>query len=149
MYFDHRKKYVANGFIVSGSFNIIATHLMHWLTFIGKDIKLTELERTDCEDYFAIITRTKKKDTIRISQTTVENEQSSVNAMMAWLHNHKETHSNGGDIEGNLHFIVAGNGGENYFVIVYKSGDAKVMACTIIDKLAGGLGKVGLCFAKY
>ncbi len=98
-YLEHRKKDVTNGFIVSGRYNTIATHLKHWLTFIGKDVKLKELERTDCEDYFASRTKTKKKETIRISQTTVENEQSSVNAMMAWLYKHKETYIDGFDFK--------------------------------------------------
>jgi integrase len=99
MYLEHRKKDVTNGFIVSGRYNTIATHLKHWLTFIGKDVKLKELERTDCEDYFASRTKTKKKETMRISQTTVENEQSSVNAMMAWLYKHKETYIDGFDFK--------------------------------------------------
>ena len=99
MYLEHRKKDVTNGFIVSGRYNTIATHLKHWLTFIGKDVKLKELERTDCENYFASRTKTKKKETIRISQTTVENEQSSVNAMMAWLYKHKETYIDGFDFK--------------------------------------------------
>ncbi len=99
MYLEHRKKDVTNGFIVSGRYNTIATHLNHWLKFIGKDVKLKELERTDCEDYFASRTKTKKKETIRISQTTVENEQSSVNAMMSWLYKHKETYIDGFDFK--------------------------------------------------
>ena len=99
MYLENRKKDVTNGFIVSGRYNTIATHLNHWLKFIGKDVKLKELERTDCEDYFASRTKTKKKKTIRISQTTVENEQSSVNAMMAWLYKHKETYIDGFDFK--------------------------------------------------
>ena len=92
MYLEHRKKDVANGFIVIGRYNTISTHLNHWLTFIGKDVKLKELERTDCEDYFASRTKTKKKEALRISQTTVENEQSTINAMMTWLFKHKETY---------------------------------------------------------
>ena len=99
MYLEHRKKDVTNGFIVSGRYNTIATHLNHWLKFIGKDVKLKELERTDCEDYFASRTKKKKKETIRISQTTVENEQSSVNAMMSWLYKHKETYIDGFDFK--------------------------------------------------
>jgi len=95
MYLEHRKKDVMNGFIVSGRYNTIATHLNHWLTFIGKDVKLKELERTDCEDYFASRTKTKNKEALRISQTTVENEQSTINAMMAWLYKHKETYIDG------------------------------------------------------
>ena len=99
MYLEHRKKDVTNGYIVSGRYNTIATHLNHWLKFIGKDVKLKELERTDCENYYASRTKTKKKETIKISQTTVENEQSSVNAMMAWLYKKKETYIDGFDFK--------------------------------------------------
>ena len=90
MYLEHRKKDVTNGYIVSGRYNTIATHLNHWLTFIGKDVKLKELERTDSEDYFASRTKTKGEEVLKISQTTVENEQSSVNAMMSWLTKRKK-----------------------------------------------------------
>ena len=99
MYLEHRKKDVKNEFIVIGRYNTIATHLNHWLKFIGKDVKLKELERTDCEDYFAARTKTKGTETLRISQTTVENEQSTVNAMMAWLYKHKETYIDGFDFK--------------------------------------------------
>ena len=37
MYLEHRKKDVTNGYIVSGRYTTIATHLKHWLNFIGKD----------------------------------------------------------------------------------------------------------------
>lgn len=99
MYLEHRKLDVDNGFIVSGRHTTIATHLKHWLNFIGKDVKLKELERTDCENYFAKRTKTKGTTELRISQTTVENEQSSVNAMMAWLHKKKETYIDGFDFK--------------------------------------------------
>ena len=99
MYLEHRKLDVTNKYIVSGRYNTIATHLNHWLKFIGKDVKLKELERTDCENYYASRTKTKKKETIKISQTTVENEQSSVNAMMAWLYKKKETYIDGFDFK--------------------------------------------------
>ncbi len=99
MYLEYRRKDVTNGFIVSGRYNTIATHLNHWLKFIGKDVKLKELERTDCEDYFASRTKSKNKEKIRISQTTVENEQSTVNAMMAWLYKRKETYIDGFDFK--------------------------------------------------
>ena len=52
MYVEHRSKDVEIGLIVSGRLSTIKTHLQHWLEFIGKDTKLKELERTDCEDYF-------------------------------------------------------------------------------------------------
>ena len=54
-YLDFRKRDVELGHIVSGRLATIATHLQHWLSFIGKDTKLKELERTDCENYFIIV----------------------------------------------------------------------------------------------
>ncbi len=52
-YLEQRNKEVgqSNG-IVAGRYTTIKTHLEHWLEFIGRDVKLKELERTDCEDYF-------------------------------------------------------------------------------------------------
>ena len=99
MYLEHRKLDVTNKYIVSGRYNTIVTHLNHWLKFIGKDVKLKELERTDCENYYASRTKTKKKEKIKISQTTVENEQSTVNAMMSWLYKKKETYIDGFDFK--------------------------------------------------
>jgi hypothetical protein len=83
MYLEERKKDVEAGIIVKGRFSVIRTQLNHWLDIIGKDTKLKELERTDCENYF--LERTKTKKNIPISQTTVENEQSIINAMMKCL----------------------------------------------------------------
>ena len=51
-YLSFRKRDVELGHIVSGRLATIATHLQHFLSFIGKDTKLKELERTDCENYF-------------------------------------------------------------------------------------------------
>jgi len=88
MFLEYKKKEIGTH-IVEGRYKTISTHLNHWLNFIGKDIKLKELERTDCEDYG--YKRTKTKKIIKISQTTVENEQSTINAMISWLYKHKET----------------------------------------------------------
>lgn len=88
-YLAQRQKDVDAGIIVKGRHGTIKTHLGHWLEFIGRDTKLKELERTDCENYFH--DRTKTKRGIAISQTTVLNEQSTINAMMAWLYKNKET----------------------------------------------------------
>lgn len=90
MYLEERKIDVASGIIVKGRFSVIRTHLNHWLDVIGKDTKLKELERTDCANYF--YERTKTKKSIPISQSTVENEQSTINAMMKWLHKRGETY---------------------------------------------------------
>lgn len=98
-YLEHRKKDVLNGYIVNGRFKTIETHLKNWLTFIGKDTKLKELERTDCEDYYAARNKQKGGEELKISQTTVENEQSTVNAMMAWLYKQKLSHINGFDFK--------------------------------------------------
>ena len=89
-YLEQRWKDYEAGLIVIGRYGTIKTHLEHWLDFIGRDVKLKELERTDCENYFHERTKTKKN--IAISQTTVLNEQSTINAMMSWLYKNKETH---------------------------------------------------------
>lgn len=89
-YLAQRWKDVEAEIIVKGRYSTIKTHLEHWLDFIGKDVKLKELERTDCENYYHERTKTKKN--IAVSQTTVLNEQSTINAMMSWLYKNKETH---------------------------------------------------------
>ena len=83
--------------IVKGRYGTIKTHLEHWLDFIGRDTKLKELERTDCENYLHSRTKTKKK--INVSQTTVANEQSSINAMITWLYKRNETYIDGFDFK--------------------------------------------------
>lgn len=75
--------------IVAGRYNTIKTHLEHWLDVIGRDTKLKELDRTDCEDYY--LQRSKSKRQLKISQTTVANEQSTINALMKWLYKRNET----------------------------------------------------------
>tara|TARA_B110000211_G_C13683032_1_gene379659 strand:- start:37 stop:513 length:477 start_codon:yes stop_codon:yes gene_type:complete len=70
----------------------IAAHLQHWLSFIGKDTKLKELERTDCENYFY---HRQKSTNTKVKQVTVQNEQSTINALVKWLHKNGETHIDG------------------------------------------------------
>lgn len=53
------------------------------------------MERTDCEDYYA--SRTKNKKELPVSTTTIENEQSTVNAMMRWLYKRGEAYIDGFD----------------------------------------------------
>ena len=89
-YLKQRALDVEAELIVKGRYGTIKTHLEHWLEFIGRDTKLKELERTDCENYLHSRTKTKKK--INVSQTTVANEQSSINAILAWLYKHNETY---------------------------------------------------------
>lgn len=95
LYLEHRQKHVEAGLIVKGRYSTIATHLEHWLDFIKRDTKLKELERTDCEDYF--IERTKTNKALPVSNTTIENEQSTINALMKWLYKKNETYIDGFD----------------------------------------------------
>lgn len=97
LYLEQRWKDYEAKLIVVGRYRTLKTHLEHWLNFIGRDTKLKELQRTDCENYYAERTKTKKG--LAISQTTVENEQSTINAMMAWLYNRKETDIDGFDFK--------------------------------------------------
>ena len=96
-YLKQRALDVEAELIVKGRYGTIKTHLEHWLEFIGRDTKLKELERTDCENYLHSRTKTKKK--INVSQTTVANEQSSINAMLAWLYKRNETYIDGFDFK--------------------------------------------------
>ena len=89
-YIKQRTKDMEAGLIVKGRLTTIKTHLEHWLKFIGKDTKIKEMERTDCENYFH--NRTKNKKKLPVGRTTVLNEQSSLNAMMSWLHKRGETY---------------------------------------------------------
>ena len=87
-YIKQRTKDMESELIVKGRLSTIKTHLEHWLKFIGKDTKLKEMERTDCENYFH--NRTKNKKKLPVSRSTVLNEQSSINAMMSWLYKRSE-----------------------------------------------------------
>lgn len=95
-YLAEREKEVGTH-IVIGRHRTIKTHLEHWLEYIGRDVKLKELERTDCENYF--LERTKGKKALKVSQTTVANEQSSINALMKWLYKRGETFIDGFDFK--------------------------------------------------
>ena len=92
LFLEQRKKDVKAELITEGRYRTIVTHLNHWLKFIHKDAKLKELARTDCENYFAERRQTKKRNEIKISQSTIVNEQSTINAMMAWLFRKNETY---------------------------------------------------------
>ena len=92
LYLEQRRKDVKAGIIVEGRYRTVATHLAHWLKFILKDTKLKELHRTDCENYFAERHQTKKRNEIKISQSTILNEQSTINAMISWLFKKNETY---------------------------------------------------------
>jgi len=93
LYLEHRKKHIEIG-ITKGRFSTIKTHLEHWLDFIKRDTKLKELGIMACEDYnlYRQEGLGKKQS---IANSTIENEQATINAMMKWLHKHNETYING------------------------------------------------------
>ncbi len=91
LYLEQRKKDIKAELITEGRYKTLVTHLNHWLKFIHKDTKLKELERTDCENYFLERRQTKKRNDIKISQSTIVNEQATINAMIGWLYRRNET----------------------------------------------------------
>lgn len=95
-YLSFRERDVELGHIVKGRHTTIATHLQHFLSYIGKDTKLKELERTDCENYYH---HRHKVTSGNVKQVTVQNEQSTINALMKWLHKSGETHIDGFDFK--------------------------------------------------
>jgi site-specific recombinase XerD len=95
-YLAFRQRDVELGHIVKGRHITIATHLQHFLGFIGKDTKLKELQRTDCENYFQHRHKGSKGN---IKQVTVQNEQSTINACIKWLCKNGETHIDGFDFK--------------------------------------------------
>ncbi len=82
--------------MVKGRHTTIATHLQHSLSLIGKDTKLKQLELTDCENYFYHL---HKATNGNVKQITIQNEQSTINALMHWLKKNGETHINGFDFK--------------------------------------------------
>ena len=95
MYLLHRQRDVDAKLIVKGRLATIRAHLKNWLDFIHRDTKLTELDRGACEDYFHFRVAGARSHAAR--QTTIVNEQASINAMMSWLFKRGETRVDGFD----------------------------------------------------
>jgi site-specific recombinase XerD len=93
MYLEQRQKHIGVN-ITKGRYSTIKTHLEHWLNYIKRDTKLKELGVNACEDYYSARQNGmgKKKS---ISQTTIENEQATINAMMKWLYKHQQANIDG------------------------------------------------------
>ena len=82
-YVAYRQRDVEAGLIVKGRLVTIKAHLKHWVAFIGADTRLTELDRGACEDYYHFRIGGARRPAAR--QTTIVNEQATINAMMLWL----------------------------------------------------------------
>jgi len=83
LYLAQRQKDVEAGRIVKGRLGTIKTHLEHFMDFIGRDTKLKELHRMDCENYLLQRKKTKKK--VDVSVTTIANEKSTISVLINWL----------------------------------------------------------------
>ena len=88
LYIAYREKDVETGLIVRGRLSTIKTHLQHFITVIGKEAKLRELGRLDCADYYY---QRHKLTNGNVKPSTIQNEQSTINACIMWLFNNKET----------------------------------------------------------
>jgi len=88
-YLAHRQRDVESKLIVSGRLVTIKTHLQHWLDYIGRETKLKELSRTDCEGYFHHRMKVSKGN---VKQVTLKNEQSTINGCMRYLFKQHDTH---------------------------------------------------------
>ena len=82
-YVAYRQRDVEAGLIVKGRLVTIKAHLKHWVAFIGADTRLSELDRGSCEDYYHF--RIGGAQSAAARQTTIVNEQATINAMMLWL----------------------------------------------------------------
>jgi hypothetical protein len=93
---------------------------------VGKDTKIKEMERSDCENYFH--NRTKNKKKLPVGRTTVLNEQSSVNAMMSWLHRSGSAKLNGSDkcIIGVFSLGKGAGAGDLYEQIIWAANPPRV-----------------------
>ena len=91
MYVEYRRNDIALETIVVGRLRTIETHLKNWLNYIGENTRLKDLDRNDCMAYFTFRNKSKKGG---LSKTTLGNEQSTINAMIKWLHEEKEIELN-------------------------------------------------------
>lgn len=94
-YLAHRQRDVDAGLIVPGRWATMRTHLNHWLDFVGRDTRLSELDRGSCEDYHR--SRLAGARGVAARQVTIANEQSTINAMMLWLFRQGDSQIDGFD----------------------------------------------------
>ncbi len=91
LYLQHRQKDVVAKLIVPLRFKTIKNNLERWLDYIDRKSKLLELTRASCDDYYH------KRSGLKAALTTIQHEQSVVNAMMKYLYRQGEAHIDGFD----------------------------------------------------
>lgn len=94
-YLAHRQRDVEAKLIVPGRLGTMRSHLNNWLDFLGRDTRLSELDRGSCEDYHR--SRLVGARGVAARQVTIANEQSTINAMMLWLFRQGDSRIDGFD----------------------------------------------------
>ena len=92
MYLSARERDVEQGLITRDRYITIRSQLTHWQEFIGRETRLKELDRCDCEDYFQYRQRVSGGT---VKNLTVQHAQSTVNQCIRWLHKRGETEIDG------------------------------------------------------
>jgi integrase len=83
MYLEKRREEVDSGFITIGRFGTIQTHLKHFADFIHRDRNLNELSRNSLVSYHS---SRKKSTNNTIANSTILNEQATINALVRFLY---------------------------------------------------------------
>ena len=83
MYLEKRREEVDSGFITIGRFGTIQTHLKHFADFIHRDRNLNELGRNSLGKYHSA---RKRGTNNRIANSTILNEQATINALVRFLY---------------------------------------------------------------
>lgn len=82
LYLEDREKDIGiKGGIVKGRWDTIKTQLKHFVKVVGKNTKVAELDRGSIFEYVRLRNKVKTANEI-----TIRNEQSTINAMMKFLH---------------------------------------------------------------
>ena len=86
LYLDDRKTDVDSGLIVKGRLSAICTQLKHFVEIVGRTTKVSELDRGSLFEYSRLRKAIANKKTGKtVTDTTVANEQSTINHMMKFL----------------------------------------------------------------
>ena len=93
LYLDDRKTDVDSGLIVKGRWSAISTQLKHFVEIVGRTTKVSELDRGSLFEYSRLRKAIANKKTGKtVTDTTVANEQSTINHMMKFLNRKDISH---------------------------------------------------------
>ena len=93
LYLDDRKTDVDSGLIVKGRLSAICTQLKHFVEIVGRTTKVSELDRGSLFEYSRQRKAIANKKTGKtVTDTTVANEQSTINHMMKFLNRKDISH---------------------------------------------------------